>query len=320
VVVMGQALLLLLALSSAAATFANEADLPLRQWNLTFPKDPSAVARPPDPPNLRVAHCIAGDLRSLWLPSVYISYKRWAMEPLKAPSKLFYVVNYPPLSNFTRYKAAFDHLRPEKILFVKRDDVMNSNLRYENYAPYHRFYQYVKYSLCFELVRRYERSSLNGTLFSHIILTRPDALILPFGPVSAWRRDMIMAPPTEYQLKDPPVPIEVEQKWAQKGRGRDQLTEIINIVPRRVAHTLFSLLLKPPLPKMMKPGSNFNRGDNVWFELVRRAGLNHSFHPIEYHLVRDVNDRLNIHATTNTKKRLTPPDIVPDTMIIYRTE
>eukprot|EP00187_Rhodella_violacea_P000438 CAMPEP_0174886144 /NCGR_PEP_ID=MMETSP0167-20121228/1415_1 /TAXON_ID=38298 /ORGANISM="Rhodella maculata, Strain CCMP736" /LENGTH=294 /DNA_ID=CAMNT_0016122027 /DNA_START=151 /DNA_END=1035 /DNA_ORIENTATION=- len=292
------------------------ADLVSKEWNLTFLKDPPSLSRPLDPAILRVAHCITGELRSLKLPSVYTSYKRWAIEPLKAPSTLFFVVNSLPESNLTGYKAAFDHLRPAKILLVTREDVVESNLRYENISDWHRFFQYAKFSLCFELVRRYERSSLKGALFSHIILTRPDVLLHPFGPASSWRRDTMMVPPTEFMQKTPPDPVEKDLTPA--GR-RFFLTEIINIVPRRLAHQLFSFLLEPHLPKE-KPYAKYTFGDRVWSELVFMAGLNLSYHPIEYHLVRDMNDHTVRNRMLKDHKRLSPSDVVPRTMLIYRNK
>eukprot|EP00187_Rhodella_violacea_P009585 CAMPEP_0174899866 /NCGR_PEP_ID=MMETSP0167-20121228/28970_1 /TAXON_ID=38298 /ORGANISM="Rhodella maculata, Strain CCMP736" /LENGTH=300 /DNA_ID=CAMNT_0016141021 /DNA_START=43 /DNA_END=942 /DNA_ORIENTATION=+ len=244
----------------------------VRSWNLTFlEEDPPEIPAGP-PPELHVAHCFAGQLRSLYLRSVYTSYKESVVDSLEAPSKLFFVASGPE-QNPGRYRQAFTYLDPFAVVYVSKEQIISSNLKSPSFPNQ---YQITKYAICFELVRRYE--TLLGSLFSHVIITRPDVLMRPVGPAREWRNGMFMAPPTEYthgfrkvrgyNYANHTLPVSTVlaellgdadfpgSQWFPR-----RLTEIFNIVPRMVSHKFFAFLSKPTLPLHFKKDGT---GDRIW--------------------------------------------------------
>jgi len=310
-------------------------------WNLTFLAEPPPDIPPRGLPPLHVAHCISGQLRSLYLRSVYTTYKHAVIDSLEAPSKLFVVATAPGL-NLPRYDAALAYLDPAAVIHVSKSDVLGSNLMKGSPVTLaaRRMFQIVKYVVCFELVRRYER--LQDGLFSHVIITRPDVLMRPVGPAREWRHDMFMAPPTEYthgfREKSPydfanhtlPVSTVLGESFGDvgfpgSGRYPRRVTEIFNVVPRGVADGLFRCLLRPRLPRDFRGDGT---GDRMWFGVLEWCNVSISWHPMEYHLVRDANDpEVMLELQRDMGKRydrkataVTPPDAIPEWMMIYRTE
>jgi len=303
-------------------------------WNLTFLNDSPSVVPPGGPPDLHVAHCMAGELRALYFPSVYKSYKVSVIDSLEAPSKLFIIANAEKSTE--RYQPAFDHLQPAELLFVSHDELERSNLNVEG-SPERCTFQYSKYAVCYEIVRRHERHQ--NHLFSHIVITRPDALLRPVGPAAKWRLDLFMAPPTGYthgeEARWPPVSKVLgrslgDAKFPGPRRYRRRVTEVFNIVPRGVAHGLFAFLARPAglaegLPKSPRGDRT---GDRVWFEILKFCNITISWHPIEYHIVRDATDPIILRNMELIREKypvlvdetvITTPDVIPKWMKIYRT-
>mmetsp|Transcript_13571 Transcript_13571/g.34553 ORF Transcript_13571/g.34553 Transcript_13571/m.34553 type:complete len:184 (+) Transcript_13571:558-1109(+) len=153
---------------------------------------------------------------------------------------------------------------------------------------------------------------------------------------------MLMAPPTEfthgyrkfrgYNYAKQTLPVStvlgesirnVDFPGSHWFPGR--VTEIFNIVPRKVAHRFFVCLSSPTFP----PGfQGDGTGDRIWFGLLEQCNMSISWHPIEYHLVRDANDpKILLELRGNLERgedlmaaSITPPDVIPQWMIIFRNE
>mmetsp|Transcript_6908 Transcript_6908/g.16885 ORF Transcript_6908/g.16885 Transcript_6908/m.16885 type:complete len:342 (-) Transcript_6908:60-1085(-) len=300
-------------------------------WNLTFLNDSPSLVPTGGPPDLHVAHCMAGELRSLYFRSVYKSYKKAVINSLDAPSKLFIITNAEESTE--RYKPAFDYLQPDVLLHISHDELQKSNLHFEG-SPERCTFQYSKYAICYEIVRRHERHQ--RSLFSHIIITRPDVLMRPVGPAASWRRDFFMAPPTMYTLGQrpwPPVSKVLARSLGSTGfprpwRYRRRVTEIFNIVPRGVAHGLFAFLTRPVLPGLPTGPDADRTGDRIWFEILKVCNITISWHPLEYHIVRDANDPIILRNMEWIRENypflrdqtiITFPSVIPGWMILYRT-
>jgi len=238
------------------------------KWNLTFLKEnPKNLFFFPEDHNstaLHVAHCITGQLRTLYFPSVYLNYKSWVVDPLKVPSKLFFVVTNETTD---KYKPAFDHLKPTEILYTPVDSFSNGT--FSSDAPdvkYKHREQFLKRAVCYELVLRFERRAAGLIRFSHIITTRPDVLLKPFGPASTWPRDQVVIP-------------------RRIGSGGSGVIDIMAVVPRGVANRIFIRVVKGDFERYMN--RSLHVGDQCWNFFLRQSDVARNYSRIDYHIIRD---------------------------------
>jgi len=249
---------------------------------LTEPDPPRPSQRPP----LHVAHCITGKPRTLVLPSVYSGYKAAAIDTLEAESKLFYVLSKTESRAQDRYGQVWEKMRPEQVVWITEGDIYKSNLG-PRCLGYRRCKQFLKMAVCFELVRRYEREKL--MLFSHILLARPD-VFLPrgIGPARLWRTDMAMTPFYEFGLRGKDLGLEnvsiatpIYVSWPEN-RSHSGVCDVVNIVPRGVAHDLFASAVEVRLRERREEWN----GDDTWRVILDGANLTLSHHGIDYRIIR----------------------------------
>mmetsp|Transcript_13572 Transcript_13572/g.34556 ORF Transcript_13572/g.34556 Transcript_13572/m.34556 type:complete len:159 (+) Transcript_13572:558-1034(+) len=104
-----------------------------------------------------------------------------------------------------------------------------------------------------------------------------------------------------------------------------RVTEIFNIVPRTVAQRLLECLLSSPTFPPCFHGDG--TGARIWFGVLEQCNMSISWHPIEYHLVRDANDpkvllelRGNLERGDDLKAvSITPPNVIPQHRLLHST-
>mmetsp|Transcript_19541 Transcript_19541/g.48760 ORF Transcript_19541/g.48760 Transcript_19541/m.48760 type:complete len:299 (-) Transcript_19541:192-1088(-) len=253
-------------------------------FNLSFFIEPDPP-RPSHPIPLLVAHCITGQHRTLAMRSVFTGYKKNAVDALEAESRLFYVLSVAETHVPERYQTVWETMRPEKVLWIAEGAIPESNLGPLCLVLW-RCKQFLRMAVCFELVRRDERK--NSRLFSHVLLTRPDAFFpRSIGPAKLWRTDMVMTPFYEFAVRGKELGLEnvsiaepIYLSWPEN-RSHSGVCDILNIVPRSVAHELFVNVVELQMPR----DRWLWNGDGTWRTILDRANLTLSHHGIDLYVM-----------------------------------
>ena len=169
----------------------------------------------------KVAHCIAGQSRTVGHPMIYQNYEAHVLSKIEVRSDTFFATD--------KNNSGIDAFSPKAIHFEER--VSN---------------QYERWGHCMKLIEEEEASS--GTLYSHVIISRPDLVVLQnipsvddFPKKSIWLRYSYPEKVAEY-----PSTMNVGDENAEKVTPGGGLSDLFHVIPRSMAKPFIDTMAQAP--------------------------------------------------------------------------